>query len=155
MLRDGRDVTVSAFHHKERVLRKLKQNKPDADLNVEAPALLHKWAEFTRAVLQAEADGQEIHTVRYEAMLINPAEALLGCLEHIVPNHPWDNTVVQNAINANSFLSLSGRKPGQSSSSSFLRKGVAGSWREELDPITLTHLDSADQKLLRQLGYCD
>ena len=46
-----RDVTVSAFHHKERVLRKLKQNDPDARLNKEAPALLHKWADFTRAVL--------------------------------------------------------------------------------------------------------
>lgn len=41
MLRDGRK-TVSAFHHKERVLRKLQQNDPDADLNKEAPALLHK-----------------------------------------------------------------------------------------------------------------
>ena len=148
-------MAVSAFHHKERVLRKLKQNTPDADLNVEVPALLHKWAEFTRAVLKAEADGQQIHTVRYEAMLVNPAEALMGCLEHIVPNHPWNNAVVQTAADANSFLSLSGREPGQSSSSSFLRKGQAGSWREELDPTTLTHLDSADQKLLSQLGYCD
>ena len=72
MLRDGRDVAVSAFHHKDRVLRKIGQNDPNADLNQEAPSLLHKWAEFTRAVLKAEDNGNIIHTVRYESMLLNP-----------------------------------------------------------------------------------
>lgn len=85
MLRDGRK-TVSAFHHKERVLRKLQQNDPDADLNKEAPALLHKWADFTRAVLKEAADGQAIHTVRCEAMLADPAAAPLKCLQHILRN---------------------------------------------------------------------
>ena len=155
MLRDGRDVSVSAFHHKERVLRKLQQNDPDADLNKEAPALLHKWADFTRAVLKAEVAGQAIHTVRYEAMLANPGAALRGCLQHIVPNQPWTEALVQQAVEANSFRRKSGRDPGQASSSSFLRKGQAGSWREELDPATLTRLDPADQALLEQLGYSD
>ena len=153
MLRDGRDVTVSAFHHKERVLRKLQQNDPDADLNKEAPALLHKWADFTRAVLKAEEDGEPIHTVRYEAMLANPAAALLGCLQHIVPNQPWNEAMVQKAVEANSFRRKSGRDPGQSSSSSFLRKGQAGSWREELDSAALTRFAPDDQALLEQLGY--
>ena len=155
MLRDGRDVTVSAFHHKERVLRKLGQNNPDADLNQEAPALLHKWAEFTRAVLQADADGHPIHTVRYESMLTDPTNTLLGCLKHIVPAHNWDQAMVQTAVDANSFRRLSGREPGQTSNTDFIRKGQAGSWREELDPAALNRLQPEDQALLNQLGYSD
>jgi hypothetical protein len=153
LLRDGRDVTVSAFHHKERVLRKLEQNDPDADLNKEAPALLHKWAEFTRAILKAEADGHSIHTVRYETMLANPTDALLGCLQHIVPNHNWDEVMVQSAVDANSFRQKSGRDPGQSSSTAFLRKGQAGTWRQELNSAALSRLQPEDQTLLKQLGY--
>ena len=95
MLRDGRDVAVSAFHHKDRVLRKIGKNNPNADLNQEAPSLLHKWAEFTRAVLKAEDNGQTIHTVRYELMLVKPAETILGCLQYIVPEIKWDHTMVK------------------------------------------------------------
>ncbi|QNI83917.1 P-loop containing nucleoside triphosphate hydrolase [Synechococcus sp. PROS-7-1] len=155
MLRDGRDVTVSAFHHKERVLRKLGQNDPNADLNQEAAALLHKWAEFTRAVLKADANGHPIHTVRYEAMLADPTATLLACLQHIVPDHSWDQAMVQTAVDANSFRQKSGRDPGQASSTSFLRKGTAGSWREELDPAALSRFAPEDQTLLNQLGYSD
>ena len=155
MLRDGRDVAVSAFHHKERVLRKLGQNDPNADLNQEAPALLHKWAEFTRAVLKADADGHPIHTVRYEAMLADPTAALHGCLQHIVPDHNWDQAMVQTAVDANSFRQTSGRDPGQASSTAFLRKGTAGGWRDELNPDALNRLAPEDQTLLNQLGYSD
>lgn len=63
--------------------------------------------------------------------------------------------MVKTAVDTNSFRRQSGRDPGQSSSSSFFRKGQAGSWREELDPAALTRLDTADQSLLEQLGYTD
>ena len=86
-------------------------------------------------------------------MLANPAAELLGCLQHIVPDHAWDDAVVETAVDANSFRRQSGREPGQSSSSSFLRRGKAGGWREELDSGALTRLDPADQALLEQLGY--
>jgi hypothetical protein len=153
MLRDGRDVTVSDFHHKQRILSKLEQNDPNADLNNEAPALLHKWAEFTRAILKAETDGHSIHTVRYETMLANPNAALLGCLQHIIPNHNWDDASVKSAVDANSFRRKSGRDPGQSSSSAFLRNGQAGTWRDELNQAALSRLQPDDQALLKQLGY--
>ena len=153
MLRDGRDVAVSAFHHKQRVLRSLGHSDPNADLNGDAPDLLHKWAEFTRAVLQAEADGHPVHTVRYETMLTNPCAALSGCLHHIIPDHTWDEDSIQAAVDANSFRRRSGREPGESSSEAFLRKGQAGSWREELDPGVLDRFQLDDQSLLEQLGY--
>ena len=153
MIRDGRDVAVSAFHHKQRVLKSLGQNDPDADLNTEAPALLHKWAEFTRAALKAETDGLPVHTVRYEEMLADPFSALTSCLNHIAPNHSWDESDVQSAIPSNSFRRKSGRLPGQVDSTSFLRKGQAGSWREELHDTFHQQLKPDDKALLQQLGY--
>ena len=117
--------------------------------------MLHKWAEFTRAVLKADADGHPIHTVRYESMLANPSAALHGCLQHIVPDRNWDRAMLQTAVDANSFRRLSGREPGQASSTAFLRKGQAGSWREELNPEVLSRLQPENQALLSQLGYDD
>ena len=153
MLRDGRDVAVSAFHHKDRVLRKIGKNDPNADLNQETPSLLHKWAEFTRAVLKAENNGHTIHTVRYEAMLSNPTNTILGCLQHIVPEIKWDDAMIKTAVETNSFRQQSGREPGQTSKTSFLRRGVAGGWREELSTEALNRLDPMDQALLERLGY--
>ena len=153
MLRDGRDVAVSAFHHKDRVLRKIGKNNPNADLNQEAPSLLHKWAEFTRAVLKAEDNGHTIHTVRYELMLVNPAETILGCLQHIVPDIKWDHAMVKTAVETNSFRQQSGREPGQTSKTSFLRRGEAGGWLEELSTAALDRLEPEDQALLNRLGY--
>ena len=81
-------------------------------------------------------------------MLADPAATLLECLQHIVPNQPWNDAMLKTAVDANSFRRKSDRDPGQSSSSSFLRKGQAGTWRKELDPAALTRLDTADQYLI-------
>ena len=155
ILRDGRDVAVSAFRHRERIQQETSQGQTTLDINAEAPQLLSKWAGFTKAVRRAESGGIPVHTVRYEAMLADPTAALHGCLQHIVPDHNWDQAMVQTAVDANSFRQTSGRDPGQASSTAFLRKGTAGGWRDELNPDALNRLAPEDQTLLNQLGYCD
>jgi len=62
LLRNDRDVSVSAFRHRERILNE--SNQTGLDLNTEAPQLLAKWAGFTRAVRKAESAGIPIHTIR-------------------------------------------------------------------------------------------
>ena len=153
MLRDGRDVAVSAFHHQQRILRKLGQADANASIDTGALDMLHKWAQFTRSVLKAEQEGQTIHTVRYEAMLSDPVPSLQACLNHILPNQHWDQEVIQAAVEANSFRRQSGRQPGQTDPSAFLRKGQVGSWRTELAPDTLDQLQPDDRALLEHLGY--
>ena len=152
ILRDGRDVAVSAFRHRERILGETQDAKPD--LNAEVPQLLAKWAGCTRAVRKAEKVGIPIHTVRYEAMLDNGVASLRSCVDHLLPDNSISDEQVQAAVDANSFQTLSGgRKPGTISKKSNLRRGQAGSWRDELGMDAIDGCNPEDQKLLEELGY--
>ena len=153
MLRDGRDVAVSAFHHQQRILRQMGQAEPEAPIDSGALDMFGKWAQCTRAVLKAEETGVEVHTVRYEAMLSDPVQSLEACLHHILPNQHWEAEVIQAAVEANSFRRQSGREQGDIDNSEFLRRGQSGSWRIELPPNTFDQLQPDDQALLEQLGY--
>ena len=152
VLRDGRDVAVSAFRHRERIQQET--NQTSLDINAEAPQLLAKWAGFTRAVRKAESAGIPVQTVRYEAMLENGVTALRGCVDYLLPQNSISDTQIQTAVDANSFQTLSGgRKPGSIDRSSNLRRGQSGSWRDELNPDLADTFNPEDRELLESLGY--
>ena len=155
ILRDGRDVAVSAFRHRERLHQKAPQAaQTPPDLAAEAPQLLSKWAGFTRAVRKAEATGIPVHTVRYEAMLSDGVASLRGCVDHLLPDNSLSDDQLQAAVTANSFQALSGgRDPGAIDASSNLRRGQAGSWRDELPSEVIERFTPEDRDLLEQLGY--
>ena len=155
LLRDGRDVAVSAFRHRERIHRETAQPQASSlDLNAEAPQLLAKWAGSTRAVQKAETMGIPVHTVRYEAMLSNGVASLRGCVDHLLPDNSISDEQLQAAVDANSFQSLSGgREPGGLNANSNLRRGQAGSWRDELAGDVAERFNPEDRELLDQLGY--
>ena len=155
ILRDGRDVAISAFHHRQRIQREAPQpsnNTPD--LQADAPQLLSKWAGSTRAVQNAEKLGIPIHTVRYEAMLSDAKACLRGCVDHLLPENSISDEQLQAAVQANSFPALSGgREPGTIDEGSNLRRGQAGGWRDELTQETMSRFAPEDCELLEQLGY--
>ena len=152
LLRDGRDVAISAFRHRERILSQ--SGESNADLNLEAPQLLAKWAGFTRAVRKAEDAGIPIHTVRYEAMLENGTATLRSCVDHLLPENNITDDQLQEAVNANSFQALSGgRDPGTIDNNAFVRRGQAGSWRDEMPGTAQEKLNPEDRELLEKLGY--
>ena len=156
ILRDGRDVAVSAFRHRERIQQETSQGQTTLDINAEAPQLLSKWAGFTKAVRRAERGGIPVHTVRYEAMLSDGVASLRGCVDHLLPGNGISDDQLQTAVNANSFQALSGgREPGTIDESSNLRRGQAGSWRDELAPEVIERFIPEDRELLEQLGYGD
>ena len=82
ILRDGRDVAVSAFHHRQRLEQESGQE--GGDLQTEAHQYLAKWAGCTRAIRKAESAGIPVHTVRYEAMLTDGLGSLRGCIDHLL-----------------------------------------------------------------------
>ena len=154
ILRDGRDVAVSAFRHREQIQKEASQSESNSDINAEIPGLLSKWAGFTKAVRKAESAGIPVHTVRYEAMLSDGLASLRGCVDHLLPENNISDDQLQVAIAANSFQALSGgREPGTIDIRSTLRRGQAGSWRDELAPEVNQHFTPEDRELLEQLGY--
>lgn len=155
MLRDGRDVTVSSLRHRERILAKLPdQDREPTNLNREAPQLLSKWAEFTRAVIKSENAGIPVHTVRYESMLSDGFLSLRGCVDHLLPENSINDEQLRVAVQTNSFQTMSGgREPGSIDNSNFLRRGQIGSWRDELLPGVQDSFKPDDRNLLDKLGY--
>ena len=155
ILRDGRDVAVSNFRHRERILKESPQaGQTPPDLAAEAPQLLSKWAGFTRAVRKAETAGIPVHTVRYEAMLSDGVASLRGCVDHLLPQNSISDDQLRAAVDANSFQALSGgREPGAIDANSNLRRGQVGSWRDELAPEVSERFTPEDRELLESLGY--
>ena len=152
ILRDGRDVAVSAFHHRQRLQQESGQG--GGDLQAEAHQYLARWAGFTRAIRKAESAGIPVHTVRYESMLSDGVASLRGCVDHLLPENSISDDQLQAAVTANSFQALSGgRDPGAIDASSNLRRGQAGSWRDELPSEVIERFTPEDRDLLEQLGY--
>lgn len=152
ILRDGRDVAVSAFHHRQRIQQENGHN--GGDLQTEVHQYLAKWAGVTRAIRKAERGGIPIYTVRYEAMLENGIASLRGCVEHLLPENTIDDGQLQAAVDANSFQALSGgREPGTVEASAILRRGQAGCWKDELTPEAQERFSPEDCELLSSLGY--
>ena len=155
ILRDGRDVAVSAFRHRERIQNESPQaSATELDLQKEAPQLLARWAGSCRAVKKAEDLGIPVHTVRYEEMLDDGVASLRHCVNHLLPENSISDDQIQTAVAANSFETLSGgREPGTISAESNLRRGQSGSWRDELGSDAADRFNPEDRELLEQLGY--
>ena len=154
ILRDGRDVAVSAFHHRQRIQQE--NGQKGGDLQKEAHQFLAKWAGFTRAIRKAESNGIPVHTVRYEAMLEDGITSLRGCIDHLLPENTIDDDQLQTAVKTNSFKALSGgREPGTIDASSILRRGQANCWKDELTAEAQEQFSPEDLQLLDSLGYAD
>ena len=152
ILRDGRDVAISSFHHRQRLQQESGQGS--GDLQAEAPQYLAKWAGCTRAIRKAESAGIPVHTVRYEAMLNDGLSNLRSCIDHLLPDNSIDDGQLQAAVDANSFQALSGgREPGTIDAAAILRRGQAGCWRDELTAEAQERFSAEDRELLTSLGY--
>ena len=152
LLRDGRDVAVSTFRHRQRIQAETGQT--GASLDESASQLLATWAGCTRTIRKAEMSGIPVHTVRYESMLENSESVLRSCVNHLLPDNNITDEQILAAVESNKFQVLSGgREPGCIDGNSNLRRGQAGSWKDELNPAVIEQFNPEDRDLLESLGY--
>ena len=177
IIRDGRDVAISATHHgwnqaedqggthrikpeqlaKREAYRKDPQALlergggifPDGELRGSA----ERWsARVGNAVKDGPAlFGANYAEVKYEDLLENTLGELERLLEFLGADA--NEQVVKRCVDAASFEKLSGgRKRGQEAAS-FFRKGVAGDWRNVFTEQNRRDFKAAAGNLLIELGY--
>lgn len=154
IVRDGRDVAVSAMHHWWR----LAKDQPggvfeltpeefeirDAYLRDREEFLASGRSIFTEERLgqlarrwghrvgKARRDGTALYgerylEIRYEDLLQNTPDSLRRILGLLGARR--EDRIIERCIQASSFERVSNRRQGEEDSGSFFRKGVAGDWR--------------------------
>ena len=86
------------------------------------------WAEFVGGI-----DHDRALVVRYEDLLTDAEAEMRRVIECLVQESP-DDQRLHETVERFSFKNLASRAPGAENRGSFLRKGVAGDWRDKFSP---------------------
>lgn len=161
LVRDGRDVGISYFHH----LRRRGVIGDDfaaywADYVAGRAGVFGSWQGFVRAWLDY-ARRAEVVPVRYEDLLDAPSTALgrisselkLGLTADAIDTALRSSTPeAMRAKEATSQL-LEARTSSGNRATAFVRQARAGGWSDELDPALAARFEAAAGRELAELGY--
>src|SRR5215208_5888944 len=159
IIRDGRDVAVSAAHHARnfgRARRRSESNESGESFFPEGQLekLAAEWASRVGKTVEDGPAllGENYTEVRYEDLLQDPEAEVRRLLTFLAVGS--DEKSVTRCIEAASFEKLSkGRKRGEEDASSFFRKGVAGDWKHAFTQKERETFDREAGELLARLGY--
>ncbi len=180
IVRDGRDVAVSAMHHwwrlakdqaggvfeltpKELEIRDAYLEDREGFLasgksiftEERLRQLAHRWS---YRVGKAHRDGTALYggrylEIRYEDLLQDAPDTLRRVLELLCARS--DDKVTKRCIRASSFERVSSRQQGEEDSRSFFRKGVAGDWRSVFTERDREIYEELARDQLIKMGYDD
>ncbi len=156
LFRDLRDVAVSNYHyvrstpwhpeHPRYAGRSLL-----AGLALFAERTLGDYAGWVRSWHEDDDGGRRL-LVRYEMMLADPRDHLERVARHY--RLPGDPETIDRIARATSFEAMSGgRKAGQDGSRAFVRKGIAGDWKNHFDERTKELYKQIIGDYLIEFGY--
>ncbi len=151
-IRDGRDCYVSLWFHlypdREPLAAENRAGFIDRIHNHAAT-----WRD-TMAKFQADAaehPGRHF-SVRYEKMLDDTEREMTALFDWLGCSTAAET--VAEVVRQNSFQALSGgRNPGESDARSFLRKGIAGDWKNHFDEECNARYCEVAGEALSQAGY--
>ncbi|HET6330991.1 MAG TPA: sulfotransferase [Holophagaceae bacterium] len=150
IIRDGRGVFISAWHH----------NVRSKDVNLERLGFddflditAKEWADRVRRAREAGKQlGERYFEVRYEDLVADPETWMKRVLDFLGASA--DQATVQACIEAASFEKLSqGRKAGEEDKASFFRKGDPNDWNTQLTAPQIQRFNALSTGLLAELGY--
>ncbi|MFG0257035.1 MAG: sulfotransferase domain-containing protein [Phycisphaerales bacterium JB043] len=178
LYRDGRDVMVSFFFHRMRALATMQYFGHASDVRKydrlfgkgydpnDARGLLPRfiehefahphaarlnWRQHAESWMRDKSKGH-IGYVSYEALRHNTHEELARLVTHITAREPdsWD---IDTAIEKFSMERQTGRKPGDEDTHSFIRKGIAGDWKNHFTRESGELFNDLGGDALVDLGY--
>ena len=150
IIRDGRGVFISAWHHNVRSnYEHLKTHGFDDFLEVTA----REWSDRVRRAREgAKLLGDRYFEVRYEDLAADPESWMARVLGFLGADA--EPATLRACVEAASFEKLSqGRKAGEEDKASFFRKGDPGDWRNQLSDAQCKRFDALSGGLLKELGY--
>jgi hypothetical protein len=152
IVRDPRDVALSRLHQAKRA--KLEgltvMGTPERTNFIREGGL--DWVRNVEPIdAFTKAHPSRLHNLRYEDMVGDPAWEARRAFGFLGVS--TESKLVADIVDRTSFQALSGRKPGEEHPTSFLRKGMAGDWREALEPEGQRALEEVCGPLMRQHGY--
>lgn len=172
IVRDPRDVAVSAMFHSYRNFREKREKNWITDfvesvlegnsgnvLKKQAVGAYFKnharaWKRIASIFHRRGAAlyGENYLLVRYEDLLKMPQEQVQQLFAFSGLAH--EQELVRDIVEKASFKNLSkGRKAGEQDSASFYRKGVAGDWKNYLTPDASRKVFKDAWELMQQFGY--
>jgi hypothetical protein len=168
--RDGRDVMVSLYFHRlgensfassaaRLAARKALGIGDPANIELYLPRFIelvsnggtHPWLDWGAFVENWKNHPRLVAEVKYEDMLHDSAEAITQVAAAY--GRPLSQTRAEEIANRFSFRSQAKRAPGQEDPSSYLRKGVAGDWRNKFSIEAREVFDHHMGHGLVTLGY--
>jgi hypothetical protein len=173
VVRDGRDIMVSAYHH---YLFHHDRNPPQSilyhrrhvpfddyeNLRANLPAFIEYmfegrwarffrfgWDDFVRSYLEAD-----VAMIKYEEMLDDAAHAVGRIVDEVLGIEP-DVDDLKAIEWQYSFENQTGRERGEEDNESFIRKGIAGDWKNHFTREACETFDALGGDELIALGYED
>jgi Sulfotransferase domain len=160
LVRDGRDVAISYFHH----LRRAGDISADFDTYFErllsGAVAYGSWHGHVRRWIDyvGSASAPAV-MVRYEDLLVRPVETLLDVNERCQLGLDEKGLVL--ALSANTPDRMRSKEaasrlldsPGSSPATSFVRSAKAGGWHEEMSEEMCARFETAAGPELVELGY--
>jgi Sulfotransferase domain len=147
LVRDGRDVMVSKyFYDKDFCVANGLSASFDVPLDEYVPKVAAEWRDYVRAWLD---HGTSL--CRYEDFLADPGGTLRGLLADSAP--PVTERAIEHAVEVNSRENLRRALDRTFRHNTFVRRGVAGDWREHLDQGQRNAFKDVAGDLLVRLGY--
>ena len=171
VIRDGRDTTVSAYYYmlfKNEINkqfgvdynRKKLQFKDYDDIQANLPRFIEylfvqypkkgfhfSWAQFIDSWLH-----RDFPIVRYEDLLVRAADILIEVTGKLT-DQPISREKAEAIVDKYSFKKMSGRKQGQENKTSFVRKGIAGDWKNHFTADARKLFDQYAGEQLIKAGY--
>lgn len=169
MWRDGRDVSVSWYHHcltsKEANPGFVAANRAALgfadylDVRTNLPAFIEyqftklRSPRFTWADFVHKWHGRRgVVSTSYESLRSDTATELIRVVEAVADQHLSSGRALEIA-DAFSFEKQSGRLEGQEDKSSFLRKGIVGDWENQFSSEAREAFDYFAGDALIEMGY--
>lgn len=172
VIRDGRDVMVSAYFYflfenernPELLVKRFRSEFPFtnySDIHKNLPEFIrYMFEDYSERLfhftwmesIHSFYNNKNVKIVKYEKLLLDPIKELketIAFLEKEIPSE----TVLSNIIDKYSFKRMTKREPGEEDRTSFLRKGIAGDWRNYFSKeACITFADYAGEALIKA-GY--